>query len=218
MFSGANWYPMMYDYPEQEQRERVRRRRESLIRSFVQRVKLTKPRFAVPAAGPCTVLDHDRLWLNSRERGIFVDPVEAIQALSRANTPTKPLLMAATDVWDSACGLQECAPATLRMPREEYIEAAAQRMARKIKADLDSESPAGPELATLLAKRFNEMIACQTQLVRRRINAKLGIVVEGPQRGLWTLDFTSSGSTYVREGVASALHYQPIMEEKGLWP
>src|SRR5947209_6720517 len=77
MFSGANWYPMLYDYPDDVQRELVRRRRRSLLRSFVQRVKLTKPRIAVPAAGPCTVLDPDLLWLNSPERGIFVDPEEA---------------------------------------------------------------------------------------------------------------------------------------------
>src|SRR5215470_10380564 len=56
MFSGANWYPMMYDYPEPLMLEAVRRRRKSLLRSLVQRVKLTGPRFAVPAAGPCTVL------------------------------------------------------------------------------------------------------------------------------------------------------------------
>ena len=30
MFSGANWYPMMYDYQEDVQRDLVRRRRHSL--------------------------------------------------------------------------------------------------------------------------------------------------------------------------------------------
>src|SRR5207249_5192663 len=65
MFSGANWYPMMYDYPEHIQLELVSRRRRSLLRSMVQRVKLTRPRVAVPSAGPCMVLDPERLWLNS---------------------------------------------------------------------------------------------------------------------------------------------------------
>ena len=74
MFSGANWYPMMYDYPDQVQVELVRRRRQSLLRSLVQRVKLTRPRVVVPAAGPCTVLDPEQLWLNSEDRGIFIDP------------------------------------------------------------------------------------------------------------------------------------------------
>ena len=49
MFSGANWYPMLYDYPEEIQLDLVRRRRQDLLRSLVQRVKLTRPRVAVPS-------------------------------------------------------------------------------------------------------------------------------------------------------------------------
>ncbi|PWT85295.1 MAG: hypothetical protein C5B56_14265, partial [Proteobacteria bacterium] len=101
MFSGANWYPMLYDYPPDTMRELIRRRRKSLLDSLVQRVKLTKPRFAVPAAGPCTVLDPDLLWLNEEDRGIFIDPVLAVNALGGANLVSEPLYMAATDVWDS---------------------------------------------------------------------------------------------------------------------
>jgi UDP-MurNAc hydroxylase len=47
MFSGANWYPMMYDYPAAVQRELASRRRESLLRSFIQLVKARRPEFAV---------------------------------------------------------------------------------------------------------------------------------------------------------------------------
>src|SRR5262249_30746131 len=110
MFSGANWYPIMYAYPDQIQLELVRRRRQSLLRSLVQRVKLTKPRFVVPAAGPCTVLDPDRLWLNSEDRGIFIDPLEAVAELQAAGLPTQPVFMAATDVWDSSSGIESHAP------------------------------------------------------------------------------------------------------------
>src|SRR5581483_6727580 len=46
MFSGANWYPMLYDYPDEVERDLVRRRRRALLRSLVQRVKITRPRFA----------------------------------------------------------------------------------------------------------------------------------------------------------------------------
>src|SRR5207302_684804 len=82
------------------------RRRRALLRSLVQRVKLTKPRVAVPAAGPCTVLTPELLWLNSEERGIFIDPQEAVRALREANLPVDPLCMAATDVWDHGTGFE----------------------------------------------------------------------------------------------------------------
>src|SRR5437660_997314 len=67
MFSGATWFPMMYDYPQQWMRQQVLRRRRALLKSFVQRIRLTRPRFAVPSSGPCTILDPERLCLNDRE-------------------------------------------------------------------------------------------------------------------------------------------------------
>src|SRR5262249_43932302 len=119
MFSGANWYPMMYDYPCHIQKDLVAKRRRSLLKSFVQRIKLTKPRVAVPAAGPCTVLDPELLWLNSDDRGIFIDPEEAIATLKDANLGPEPLHMAATDIWDSSLGIERHAPEDFRMPRWE---------------------------------------------------------------------------------------------------
>ena len=74
------------------QRDLVQRRGRSLLRSLVQRVKLTRPRVAVPAAGPCTVLDPELLWLNSDDRGIFIDPEEAIAVLKSANLGVEPPL------------------------------------------------------------------------------------------------------------------------------
>jgi hypothetical protein len=50
---------MMYDYPDEVKRALVSRRRRALLGSLVQRVKVTKPRVVVPAAGPCTILDPD---------------------------------------------------------------------------------------------------------------------------------------------------------------
>src|SRR5262245_58682104 len=106
MFSGANWYPMMYDYPPGIQKDLVQQRRRSLLRSLVQRVKLTRPRVAVPAAGPCSVLDPELLWLNTDDRGIFIDPEEAIAVLKSANLGVEPLYMTVTDIWNACSGIE----------------------------------------------------------------------------------------------------------------
>ena len=152
MFSGANWYPMMYDYPDPVQVELVRRRRQSLLRSLVQRVKLTRPRFVVPAAGPCTVLDPDRLWLNSDDRGIFIDPREAVAALQAAGTPAEPVFMAATDVWDSQSGYRDpCAGRVSPAPSRVHPRA-SERMAPEIRARRAAETPAGRDLPELLVQ------------------------------------------------------------------
>jgi UDP-MurNAc hydroxylase len=139
MFSGANWYPMMYDYPDEVQRALVSSRRRSLLRSLVQRVKVTKPRVVVPAAGPCTILDPELLWLNTEDRSIFIDPEEAIAALKAAQLPVEPLYMAATDVWDSRSGIERCAPAIFHMPRQDYIRAASERMVEQIRLQQAAE-------------------------------------------------------------------------------
>jgi UDP-MurNAc hydroxylase len=218
MFSGANWYPMMYDYPEEVQRELVRRRRRALLQSLVQRVKVTRPRLAVPAAGPCTVLDPDLLWLNSEARGIFIDPEEAVAALQRARLPTEPLFMAATDVWDSQSGLERCAPAALRVPREAYIRGAAARMASAIRARRAAEPAAGSDLPERLADHFNRLVGAQTPAVRHRIDARLALAVTGPRGGAWTVDFTGAGPDYVRDGAAPDWTYKLEVEDTLLYP
>jgi UDP-MurNAc hydroxylase len=218
MFSGANWFPMMYDYPEETMLELVRRRRRALLRSLVQRVKLTRPRVAVPAAGPCTVLDPEMLWLNSEERGIFIDPEAAIRELRAANLPSMPLYMAATDAWDSHAGFEPRAPASFRWPRADYIRSAAERMAPSIAAARAAEASAPDNLPKLLNEHFNALVGEQTPEVRKRINAKLALAVRGPRGGAWTVDFTAEGPEYVREGLSPDWTYKIEVEDKLISP
>jgi UDP-MurNAc hydroxylase len=218
MFSGANWYPMMYDYPEDQKRALTRRRRQSLLRSLVQRVKLTRPRVAVPAAGPCTVLDPDLLWLNSEDQGIFVDPEEAVRALAAADTGAQPLYMAATDVWDSATGFEPHAPSGFRVPRTEYLQRAAERYATRIRDMRSVEPPAGADLGERLVTYFNEAVRAQTPEVRKRIDARLAVVATGPNGGAWTVDFRAPGPDFVRQGEATDWTYRLVAEDKLLYP
>ena len=218
MFSGANWYPMMFDYPDNAQIELVTRRRRSLLRSLIQRVRVTKPRIVVPAAGPCTVLDPDLLWLNSEDRGIFIDPEKAVAVLNAAKLPVEPLYMAATDVWDSRSGIDRRAPAAFRVPRQEYIRTASERMAPHIRARKAAELPAGSDLPQRLADYFNTLAAAQSPEIRRRINAKLALVVTSPHGGTCSVDFTSPGPEYVHEGLAADWTYKIEVEDKLLYP
>jgi UDP-MurNAc hydroxylase len=218
MFSGANWYPMMYDYPADTMVELIRRRRNSLLNSLVQRVKLTKPRVAVPAAGPCTVLDSEMLWMNQEDRGIFIDPVIAINALREANLRSEPLYMAVSDSWDSQQGFQPHAPASLRVPRAEYLAEAAERMAPVIATARKAEPPAHPNVNERLRKHFDSIVSAQSQFVRDRVNAKLAFVITGAHPGEWTVDFNSPGPEFVREGILSDWTYKIEVEDKLIYP
>jgi len=218
MFSGANWYPMMYNYSEPEMAEAVRHRRRALLRSLVQRVKLTKPRIAVPAAGPCTVLDPDRLWLNSPARGIFIDPEEAVTALESAGVDSTPVYLAATDVWDSRSGIERRAPAAFRAPRQEYILDAAFRMEPRVRAMRAAEPSAASDLPRRLVTYFDAVVEALTPAVRHRINAKLALAVTGSCGGSWTVDFLAPASPYTREGIAGDWTYKIEVEDKLIYP
>ncbi len=218
MFSGANWYPMLYGYPEAEMADLVSRRRRSLLRSLVQRVKVTKPRVAVPAAGPCTVLDPQLLWLNDETHGIFVDPEVAVRTLREAHTSSAPLYMAASDVWDSHAGFEPHAPESFRKPRQEYIACASERMAASIASAHESEPAAHSDLANLLPRFFNDLVGRQSDDIRKLINAKLAFDVSGKRGGAWTVDFLASGPEFVREGIASDWTYKIEVEDKLISP
>jgi UDP-MurNAc hydroxylase len=218
MFSGANWYPMVYDYPQDLMLDLVRRRRRTLLRSLVQRVKLTKPRFAVPSAGPCTILDPELFWLNDDQRGIFIDPELAVRELQQANLPTQPLYMAATDVWDSDTGFEPHAPAFLRVPRREYLHAVAERLGPQIASARASEHAARPGLPSALVKHFDALVAEQSPSIRARVNAKLAFDVTGPHGGQWTVDFAGPGPHFVREGILPDWTYKIEVEDKLISP
>jgi UDP-MurNAc hydroxylase len=218
MFSGANWYPMMYDFPDDTKTQLVRRRRRSLLRSLIQRVRLTKPRIAVPAAGPCTVLDPSLLWLNEEARGIFIDPIVAVQELQAANLESQPLYMAATDIWDSKSGFSPRSPQSFRLPRKVYISLAAERMASSIAAAKNAEPSAHPDLPNLLPAHFNSLAAAQTSRIRKIINAKLAFDISGPRGGAWTVDFTSSGPDFIRDGILPDWTYKIEVEDKLISP
>lgn len=218
MFSGANWYPTMYDYPEEVMLELVSRRRKALLRSLVQRVKVTKPRFAVPAAGPCMVLDPELLWLNDEKLGIFIDPELAVDELRGSNLRSEALYMVATDVWDSTSGLEPRAPDCMRVPRQEYIRSASERVAPQIAAARAAEPPAHPDLAKCLVNHFNRHVAAQSALVRRRINAKLALKVDGPRGGEWTVDFSAPGPDFVRDTLLPDWTYKIEVADKLISP
>jgi UDP-MurNAc hydroxylase len=218
MFSGANWYPMMYDYAAGEMCERVRTRRAKLLTGFVNRVKVTRPRFAVPSAGPCSTLSPELMWLNSPERGIFIDPQEAVDAIRAAGLPVEPLYMASTDTWDVATGYRCNTPDSIRANRPEYLARASHDEAPVIRDRQAAERPAGGDLAKLLPEYFDARVRPLAPEVRRRIGAKVAIDVEGPRGGRWTLDFLSPGPGYVREGIDPDWTYRMQVEDKLIYP
>jgi UDP-MurNAc hydroxylase len=75
-FSGAIWYPMVYDLPPRAKRVLGHKKRISQLARAYRYLELFAPRFAVPSAGPPCFLDEalfEQNDLDDDEDNIFVD-------------------------------------------------------------------------------------------------------------------------------------------------
>ena len=75
-YSGAIWYPMVYEYPDDEMRRLVDNKVESQFTRAMRYVDALDARYVVPSAGPPAFLDRDLWHLNvieGDELSIFPD-------------------------------------------------------------------------------------------------------------------------------------------------
>jgi UDP-MurNAc hydroxylase len=63
-FSGAIWYPMVYEFPEKAKRVLAHKKRVAQLARAYRYIELLDPRFVVPSAGPPCFLDDDLFGFN----------------------------------------------------------------------------------------------------------------------------------------------------------
>lgn len=86
-YSGAIWYPMVYDIPDAEKRPLCEAKVESQFSRAMRYVETIAPRAVVPSAGPPVFLDDDLWHLNmirGDEMSIFPDQLAFLERLDRA--------------------------------------------------------------------------------------------------------------------------------------
>ena len=80
-FSGAIWYPMIYDYDEKTKKLAAKKVRDRLREYFIGVVNTIKPKFVIPSAGPPCFLEDDCFEFNFHQNGIFPDQNDIIPEL-----------------------------------------------------------------------------------------------------------------------------------------
>ncbi len=86
-FSGAIWYPMVYDVPEDEKRRLCNAKVEAQFARAMRYVENIDARYVVPSAGPPAFLDEELFDLNmidGDELSIFPDQTEFLGRLAAA--------------------------------------------------------------------------------------------------------------------------------------
>lgn len=112
-FSGAIWYPMVYDQPREELLGLARSKVESQFARSIRYVDALGARVVVPSAGPPCFLDEDLFsinMINGDELSIFPDQTEFIARLARhgnynavMNIPGTAISVSPTDIHVQHC-------------------------------------------------------------------------------------------------------------------
>ena len=72
-FSGAIWYPMVYDYDDNIKKVMAKKVRNRLNQFFINTVNDINPKYVIPSAGPPCFLEDDCFQFNFEENAIFPD-------------------------------------------------------------------------------------------------------------------------------------------------
>jgi UDP-MurNAc hydroxylase len=95
-YSGAIWFPMVYDEPEEVKRELATAKVESQFGRALRYVEAVGARVVVPSAGPPCFLDPDLFGLNvvtGDEISIFPDATAFLERLGKAGVDTGVLVI-----------------------------------------------------------------------------------------------------------------------------
>jgi UDP-MurNAc hydroxylase len=95
-FSGAIWYPMVYDLPPRAIEVLGHKKRVAQLARAYRYIELLAPRFVVPSAGPPCFLDDDLFGFNDLdddESNIFVDQPHFLDYIAERGGPDARLML-----------------------------------------------------------------------------------------------------------------------------
>jgi UDP-MurNAc hydroxylase len=182
-YSGAIWYPMVYDIPKRTKAnfgKQKRQRGMDRCRSYIEQVGAT---WVVPSAGPPVFLDPALRYLNDDhddEGNIFPDQIVFLEQM-RIHGNTGGLLMipgSTADLKGAELALTHPVdPMTIFDNKAAYIEEMAQRMAPVLAAEKASWAPAEGEPLLESLKAFFEPLMAQSDLICDGIGYPVGLVM-----------------------------------------
>ncbi len=208
-YSGAIWYPMVYDIPAGTKRnfgKQKRQRGMDRCRSYIEQVGAT---WVVPSAGPPVFLDDALRSLNDDhgdEGNIFPDQIVFLEQMKIHGNDGGLLMIpgSTVDIHGEKATLAHPIPDAdvekIFTDKAAYIEDMAQRMAPVIAAEKASWAPAeGEPLLGPLKAKF-EPIMAQSDVICDGIGYPVGLVM-GDETVV--LDFPNRTVREPQEGTAS---------------
>ncbi|WP_405773794.1 MBL fold metallo-hydrolase [Streptomyces sp. NBC_00859] len=195
-YSGATWYPFVYEFPAGRQRELAAAKKVNSMRRWADYMKILRPRTAVAFAGPPALLDPD-LRTHSRGPGsIFTTPVELQQWLQETDPGLAERCVAPLpgDVLDVTSSTMREDPGIRRDfawdRLEEYTARYAKRRAPDIQAVLSACPEPTQDLYPAFAAHFEALFAVAPKACAA-VDCIVGFDIRGTGGGQWSVDFTT---------------------------
>jgi UDP-MurNAc hydroxylase len=215
--SGASWHPICYGYPDDVRAEIEQQKRISKLRAVQRLVRATKPRLAVPFAGPPCFLDDPLRRFNAslRPPGIFPDaeqakdwlqdhlpdqcwqsfrPGDAVELATGEITPDPVSAGFSYTQGQDGAGL------------ERYFDDYAADRSTALAAVYDSHPQPGPGLGRDFAAHFSRLGALSPYFLTR-IGMTVRFSVTGPYGGDWDVRMDAEGVRVDLDGGTAAPEY-----------
>lgn len=193
-FSGANWYPFVYDFPEAVRVDAARHKVQNSFMRWKGYMDGLKPQWAIPFAGPPALLDPQTRPYMDGPDSIFPSPA-VLQSWLAANEPslcdrTLPLLPGDwIELPEGRVTRDEAMHSDFAWDRlGAYVERYAERMADTIRVEVDSFQWPQESLYPRFERYFRGMLAAGPRLATR-VDARVLFDIAGPGGGRWLVDF-----------------------------
>ena len=205
-FSGAIWYPMVYDLPAAEKARLGRQKRARQIDRTMRYVDDLKASWVFPFAGPPCFLD-DELWhlndLDGDETNIFIGQQDFIDQYHRRGHANGQILLpgGVADVTEDDCRVRQPLDDVLAFPhhRTEYLRAYRDRLRPVIAAEKASWRHPEIDVFEQIKQRFEPLLRSSVHLATSMGTVLLGLVddcgdpteqilIDGPAGRVWRHD------------------------------
>lgn len=224
--SGASWFPILYDFPDEHMQKLRRQKRAAKLSYCHKSMKIIKPVIGLPFAGPPCFLDPNLFEYNEEiEDGIFPDQQQVASYLARKKITNIKVLLPG-DSWNSITEKENKDSHWKDFDfncRWEYLKKYRERKQEQIQRVYD-EHPFPKELLWEPFKAYMEELLSLSPYFNERINMRVGFEIEGSGGGDWHVDFRK-GNQGVGKGVEDCGHIYtfesrwlpPILTKEVTW-
>lgn len=215
--SGASWHPICYDYPRDVVARIEMQKRTAKLRAVQRLARATRPRLAVPFAGPPCFLDGDLKRFNAslRPPGIFPDAEQSTEWLAEHQPDQEWAHFLPGDTIDLDTGHISPDPVSANFSYDtgedgrgldEYLQRYARERAPALTAVHAAHPDPGPGLAATFTSHFSRLATLSPYFISR-IGMTVRFCVTGPHGGTWDVRMDEDGLRVDLTGEASAPAY-----------